>query len=106
MISGTVNANLEATLPVEIEAPNGQRITVTAVIDTGGSRRRKPEDLRRYVLEHVLLHEIGHHIQYMQRSRAGFMRRLSHRAGEQFAEDYALRHLRRQPSSRSRRLPR
>jgi hypothetical protein len=65
--------------------------------------RWQPDDLRRYILEHVLIHEIGHHVQYMQRAREGFTHRPSHRVSEQFAEDYALRYLRRQRAERDRR---
>lgn len=49
------------------------------------------ESYRRFVAEHVLLHEIGHHVDYERRARAGFRRRLPTRAKEQFAEDYAIR---------------
>jgi clan AA aspartic protease len=35
MITGAVNAKLEATVPLEIEGPNGQCLWITAVIDTG-----------------------------------------------------------------------
>lgn len=52
------------------------------------------EDLRRYISEHVLLHEIGHHVQDRQRWRAGLDRRLPSCVEEQFAEDYAIRFLR------------
>lgn len=59
-----------------------------------GSRllcRWESECLRRYVAEHVLLHEIGHHVQRRQRRRAGFSSFPGHTASEQFADDYALR---------------
>lgn len=49
------------------------------------------ECLRRYTLEHVLPHEIGHHVQYRQRWRGGHGGDLGWRVKEQFAEDYALR---------------
>lgn len=49
------------------------------------------ENLRRYIVEHVLLHEIGHHVQYQQRWRAGIRCRLASHIHEQFAEDYAIR---------------
>ena len=35
MITGTVTADREAVVPVEIEGPTGQRATVDAAIDTG-----------------------------------------------------------------------
>jgi hypothetical protein len=49
------------------------------------------EVLRRYIVEHVLLHEIGHHVQYQERWRAGYSRYLPKHVKEQFAEDYAVR---------------
>jgi len=52
------------------------------------------ECYRQYIVEHVLLHEIGHHVEYQQRWRAGFRRWLPSRLNEQFAEDYAIRFLR------------
>jgi hypothetical protein len=67
-------------------------------IERVGSRwfcRWSPEDLRRFVVEHVLLHEVGHHVHHMQRRRQGFTSRLTLGVREQFAEDYALRHARR-----------
>lgn len=53
--------------------------------------RWETECLRRYVAEHVLLHEIGHHVQRPQRLRVGFSAFPGHTASEQFADDYALR---------------
>ena len=60
----------------------------------------EPECLRRYVAEHVLLHEIGHHVQRRQRLRAGCFAFPGHTASEQFADDYALRWARRQKGRR------
>jgi hypothetical protein len=63
-------------------------------VERTGSRWRvhwQAEDLRRYILEHVLLHEIGHHVQKMQRLREGLRSRLPVAAKEQFAEAYAGR---------------
>ena len=54
-----------------------------------------PECLRCYTAEHVLLHEVGHHVQYRQRQRAGLSPFPDHRPCEQFADDYALRAVRR-----------
>jgi hypothetical protein len=48
------------------------------------------EHYRRYVVEHVLLHEIGHHVQYQERWRSGYRRWLRSPVKEQFAEDYAI----------------
>ena len=57
--------------------------------------RWEPDCLRRYVAEHVLLHEIGHHVQRRQRERLGLSPFPGDKACEQFAEDYALRTARR-----------
>lgn len=35
MMTGTVNARREATLPLQVLGPNGQQQEITAVIDTG-----------------------------------------------------------------------
>ena len=51
----------------------------------------EPECLRRYIGEHVLLHEIGHHVQRRQRLQAGLTAFPGHIASEQFADDYASR---------------
>lgn len=59
------------------------------------------EDLRRFALEHVLIHEVGHHVQCMQRRRQGLPAWPSQRVSEQFAEAYACRYLR----ERERRHP-
>lgn len=68
-----------------------------AVGERGGHTecRWEPECLRRYMAEHVLLHEVGHHVQYRQRQRAGLSPFPDHRPCEQFADDYALRAVRR-----------
>lgn len=50
------------------------------------------ESGRRYMVEHVLLHEIGHHVQYQQRWRADLRGWLPSRIHEQFADAYALRY--------------
>lgn len=46
---------------------------------------------RRYIIEHVLLHEIGHHVLDQQRWRARLRYHFPDHAHEQFADDYALR---------------
>ena len=59
-----------------------------------GSRwvgRWQAADLRRFILEHVLLHEIGHHVYHMGRRRSGLVHRPFTRESEQFAEAFALR---------------
>jgi hypothetical protein len=53
--------------------------------------RWSAKDGRRYMVEHVLLHEIGHHVQYQQRWRARLSLWLPSHIKEQFAEDYAIR---------------
>ncbi len=53
--------------------------------------RWSAENYRRYIVEHVLLHEIGHHVLYQQRWRARQSRELPSHIHEQFAEDYAIR---------------
>jgi len=55
------------------------------------SRWTAIEDLRNFILDHVLLHEIGHHVFWRERARRGFANPVSVRVSEQFAEDYALR---------------
>ena len=51
----------------------------------------KEPSLRRFILDSVLPHEIGHHVQYEQRRRKGYERALPTAIKEHFAEDYALR---------------
>ena len=50
------------------------------------------EALRQFIARHVLIHEIGHHVQYQERWRSGAESRcLPRRQREKFAEDYAIR---------------
>lgn len=49
------------------------------------------DDLRRFVVEHVLLHEVGHHVYFWRRQQQGHAYRPNLAGAEQFAEDYALR---------------
>ncbi len=56
--------------------------------------RWNAECLRRFAAEHVLLHEVGHHVQRRQRQRAGLPSFPGDTACEQFAEDYALQAVR------------
>ena len=51
----------------------------------------KEPSLSRFILDSVLPHEIGHHVQYEQRRRSRYERALPTATKEQFAEDYALR---------------
>lgn len=63
-------------------------------VEQTGSRwwcRWTQENLRRYTIDHVLLHEIGHHVHHQQRSKQGLAYLPATQASEQFAEDYALR---------------
>ena len=48
-------------------------------------------DLRRFVVEHVLAHEIGHHVYHQTRKKQEYVFRPHTTASEQFAEAYALR---------------
>jgi len=50
------------------------------------------EKLRTFILDHVLLHEIGHHVYHERRSKQGHPYVPFTQASEQFAENYALRH--------------
>jgi hypothetical protein len=52
------------------------------------------ENLRLFILEHVLIHEVGHHVQHMQRRRAGLWSDPGRQVKEQFAEAYACRYVR------------
>ena len=67
-------------------------------VDRIGGRyacRWSAADLRRFILEHVLLHEVGHHVYHWPRKEQGHTFRPSRRESEQLAESYALRHARR-----------
>ena len=48
-------------------------------------------DLRRFILEHVLPHEVGHHVYHTRRREAGYVFRPGTAESEQFAEAYARR---------------
>ncbi|MBV9849207.1 MAG: hypothetical protein JO250_05915 [Armatimonadetes bacterium] len=63
------------------------------VEQTGGRFlcRWDADSLRRFILGHVLLHEVGHHVYQRQRQQQDPPLLLRTRASEQFAEDYALR---------------
>ena len=64
-------------------------------ISEAGSRcvtRWQAEALRRFIVEHVLAHEIGHHVHYRSRFLAGYIARPGRTEAEQFAEAYAVRH--------------
>ncbi len=47
-----------------------------------------PDQLGNFILNHVLLHEIGHHVYFENRMKQGFKGKVN-RASEQFAEHYA-----------------
>jgi hypothetical protein len=57
-------------------------------------------DLRRFVVQHVLLHEIGHHVYHWRRQRANYPYRPGTKESEQFAEAYARRWSSLTPESR------
>jgi len=48
-------------------------------------------NLRRFIVEHVLLHEVGHHVHFWQRKQQGYAYRANAAGHEQFANDYAMR---------------
>ena len=50
------------------------------------------QNLRHFILDHVLAHEIGHHVFRKQRIRVGLAQDVKRSVSEQFAEAYALRH--------------
>lgn len=54
----------------------------------------EPEDLRRFVTEFVLLHEVGHHVCHRERKRDGWSPCPGNHVCEQYAEAFAERHLR------------
>jgi hypothetical protein len=56
----------------------------------------QPDDLRRFVLQYVLVHEIGHHVQYKARQARKLKPLTNREAKERFAEDYAIRYIRAQ----------
>lgn len=63
-------------------------------IERQGSRyvcKWAAEDLRRFVVEFVLLHEVGHHVQFRERQQQDLPYRANAPGHEQFADDYALR---------------
>ncbi len=62
--------------------------------ERAGSRwmcRWDREDLRRFTLEHVLLHEAGHHVCHREREAAGLVLCPGNGNCEQYAEHYAIR---------------
>ena len=64
-------------------------------VQTSGSRwicQWRREDLNRFILGHVLPHEVGHHVFHQQRLKEGTEKQASFQVREQFAEHYALRH--------------
>jgi hypothetical protein len=96
--AGTRQGDMEAGCVIERHF--GMRV------EKVGSRwycRWSAEDLWRFILEHVLIHEVGHHVQYMERKRAGLQPWPSRRVSEQFAEAYACRYLRERRARRATR---
>lgn len=81
----------------EIEAGCAVELEYGMWVEASGSRWIccwKADDLRRFILDHVLQHEIGHHVHYYQRVRQGLRIPPSRQEIEQFAEAYARRHSR------------
>ena len=82
----TRQGQVEPWLAVELEF--GMRI------ERIGGRyhcRWHADNLRRFILEHVLLHEVGHHVSARERMLSGHGRRLRTHVSEQLAEHYAHR---------------
>ncbi len=78
----------------ELYAEHGVELAYGMSLEQVGNRwvsRWEYEDLRRYLVEHVLPHEVGHHVCHTQRIREGLEPCPGAVACEQFAEDYALR---------------
>lgn len=81
----TKRADVDAGLAVEREFGMG-------VEQVGGHYvcRWDAADLKRFTLEYVLLHEVGHHVYHWRRKEQGHEFRPSRRESEQSAESYAL----------------
>lgn len=82
----TRGGDIESGLAVELEyglqvEQVGSRYTV----------RWEARHLRRFILEHVLPHEVGHHVYHTRRQVAGYVFRPGTVESEQFAEAYARR---------------
>lgn len=58
-----------------------------------------PEDLRRFVTEFVLLHEVGHHVCHQERRRDGWTPCPGNQVCEQFADAFARKFLRKASTS-------
>jgi len=70
-------------------------LTYGMKIEQTGSRwlcKWTEEGLGRFILGHVLVHEIGHHVFHEQRMKLGLEYMPQTEESEQFAENYALRH--------------
>jgi len=84
MPRGTDPAQFRSECKVELEygmeiVMDGSRLFITWT----------PEKLKRFILNHVLPHEIGHHVNYMTRKRNGWRYNPGTVASEEFAEHYA-----------------
>jgi hypothetical protein len=84
--AGTRRGDLETDL--RVERAFGMR---TEEIGSRWVCTWSAEDLRAFIVEHVLLHEIGHHVYYVQRGLQGLPPSRNRVEREQFAEAYALR---------------
>ncbi len=86
----TKQADIELGLAVERE--------FGMTVERDGSRylcRWDLANLRNFTLEHVLLHEIGHHVYARRRKEQGYQPNSSRHEEEKWAESYALRYARR-----------
>jgi len=80
-----------------VERDLADALTFGMRLERVGSRlfcRWQPANLRAYLLEHVLLHEIGHHAYHVRRVREGLTTCPNVRVCEQHADAYARRHRR------------
>src|SRR5262249_44967959 len=80
---------LPHTKPGNIQRGLAVELQFGMVVEEEGGRygcQWSAANLRRFIVEHVLLHEVGHHVYNMQRRRQGLAYRPCTRESEQFAE--------------------
>ena len=92
---GTLQFKLRATTkPSEIAIDLAVQLQYGMSIVQEGNRYIcvwSQENFRKFIVEHVLLHEVGHHVFFWRRKQQGLPYRHDVAGAEQFAEDYALR---------------
>ena len=82
------------TRPSEIERGLAVQLKYGMEIKREGSRYTcvwTTASLRRFLLEHVLLHEVGHHVFFLRRKQQGYPYTPCIAGAEPFAENYAVR---------------